>query len=111
MDVSSNFPGWESRHATSDKPIVRVTWFDASQCSREYLKASDVHDTYKAGLLDDTVGYLVGETESFYVLADSFEGDSSVLPEYRQYRSIRNIPKVLVVEIQELTPSKIKGSE
>ena len=61
-----------------------------------------INPKYTAGVLDETVGFLIGETHEFYILADSYEGDAASGEEYRTYRSIRNIPKAITLRIDTL---------
>ena len=101
MFETEAFIGWQKRYAPSDKPIVRIVWFDASRSASEQLRAP-VPENYKAGVIDETLGFLVGETADFYIVSDSYEGDTSSDVDYRSYRGVHNIPKAITLRIEVL---------
>jgi len=96
--------GWQDRYAPTDRKIVKVLWWDASQARGETITADGPSASYSPGVVDEVVGYLVGETEDWLILSDSYQADNVMQVHHRDFRSIRNIPKSIVCKVVELVP-------
>jgi hypothetical protein len=94
---------WQSRYSRATRRIVQVVWWDSSQSANETI--IDVPDAYNPGAIAEVVGFLVGQTKRFWVIADSFEADTAVAPSKRRHRSVRNILKSSVCVMTDLVPA------
>jgi hypothetical protein len=94
---------WQSRYAKCPSRMVQVVWWDSSQSANETM-VGPPSISYNAGAISELIGFLVGETDEWYYIADSYEADAAVAPSHRRHRSIRNIQKTAVCQITDLLP-------
>lgn len=107
-----NFEGWQTRYAPSTRDIVSVVWVDAGFSSNEVFYEAPVGPNYKPGVLDEVVGFLVGETADFLILSSSYAPDNAFPSATdRKHRHIWNIPKVLVLRMSVLVREEAKAAE
>jgi hypothetical protein len=80
----------KSRNKNVEKSLILVKWNDASYQEGPYFIGN-----LKSGVILETAGHLVQETETHYSIAmDHYEEDGT-------WRHITHIPKGMVVEVQK----------
>jgi len=89
----------KSRNKNIDKTLILIKWDDASYQEGPYYIGG-----FKPGVILETAGHLVQETDTHYSVAmDFYENDGT-------WRHITHIPKGMIVEMQKF-PIEIKPEE
>lgn len=80
----------KSRNNNSEKTLIFIKWTDAS-----YQEGPDYIGNLNSGIVLETAGHLVQETDTYYSVAlDFYEKEGT-------WRHITHIPKVIVTEVQK----------